>query len=142
MTMVCNNCLQEILAGESFWEDETEGPAYHEDCRQAALDRRNKAEEERDAASARAEAAEADNRRLTARVAELESQLAAQQWRPVTEDWPPTIRRWLLKAPSSLCGGPYPPPPDSNAGAWDTGGRGLETPTRADRIVISSPKLH
>jgi glycine/D-amino acid oxidase-like deaminating enzyme len=88
MTMVCNNCLQEILAGESFWEDETEGPAYHEDCRQAALDRRNKAEEERDAASARAEAAEADNRRLTARVAELESQLAAQQWRPVTEDWP------------------------------------------------------
>ena len=106
MTMVCNNCLQEILAGESFWEDETEGTVYHKNCRQAALDRRNKAEEERDAASARVEAAEAEavdlhrqlvetatameeieaeRLSLAARVAELESQLAAQGWRPVTE---------------------------------------------------------
>ncbi len=64
MTMVCNNCLQEILAGESFWEDETEGPAYHEDCRQAALDRRNKAEEERDAASDSARLVLEQQRRL------------------------------------------------------------------------------
>ena len=101
--MACNNCLQEILEGEPFWEDETEGTAYHEDCRQAALDRRNKAEEERDAASARVEAAEAEavdlhrqlvetatameeieaeRLSLAARVAELESQ-AAQGWRPL-----------------------------------------------------------
>jgi hypothetical protein len=78
--MVCNNCLQEILAGESFWEDETEGTAYHEDCRQAALDRRNKAEEERDAA--------------LASVAELEAQ-AAQGWRPVTER-PPADDEYLV----------------------------------------------
>jgi len=69
--MACNNCLQEILEDEPFWEDETEGTVYHKNCRQAALDRRNKAEEERAAA--------------LARVAELEAQLAAQQWRPVTE---------------------------------------------------------
>ncbi len=69
--MACNNCLQEILEGEPFWEDETEGTVYHKNCRQAALDRRNKAEEER-----------AD---ALARVAELEAQLDAQGWRPVTE---------------------------------------------------------
>jgi hypothetical protein len=63
MTMACNNCLQEILEGEPFWEDETEGTVYHKNCRQAALDRRNKAEEER-----------AD---ALARVAELEAALAA-----------------------------------------------------------------
>ena len=70
MTMACNNCLQEILEDEPFWEDETEGTVYHKNCRQAALDRRNKAEEERAAA--------------LASVAELEAQ-AAQGWRPVTE---------------------------------------------------------
>jgi hypothetical protein len=75
MTMACNNCLQEILEGEPFWEDETEGTVYHKNCRQAALDRRNKAEEER-----------AD---ALARVAELEAALAAQGWRPVTNEWPP-----------------------------------------------------
>ena len=80
--MACNNCLQEILEDEPFWEDETEGTVYHKNCRQAALDRRNKAEEERAAA--------------LARVAELEAQLAAQQWRPVTEDWPPYNERVII----------------------------------------------
>jgi hypothetical protein len=63
--MTCNNCLQEIAEGELFLEDEDEGTAYHVDCRQAAIDRRNKAE--------------AENRRLAARVAELEAQLAAAE---------------------------------------------------------------
>ena len=87
--MTCNNCLQEILQGESFFEDEDNGTAYHADCRQAAVDRRNRAEDERAAALARAEAAEAEAARmqyeldrqlyradvLAARVAELEATL-------------------------------------------------------------------
>ena len=90
--MTCNNCLQEIVEGELFLEDEDEGTAYHVDCRQAAIDRRNKAE--------------AENRRLAARVAELEAQLAAQGWRPVTEEWPPYgvqhLGRGLLNSPTLL----------------------------------------
>lgn len=65
--MTCNNCLQEILQGESFFEDEDNGTAYHADCRQAAVDRRNRAEDERAAALARAEAAEAERNELRER---------------------------------------------------------------------------
>ena len=69
--MGCNNCLQEIISGEDFYEDEAEGTKYHVNCKKAAIDRRDKAE---------------------ARVAELQAALdaerAAWQWRPVTEDWP------------------------------------------------------
>ena len=121
--MACNNCLQEILEGEPFWEDETEGTAYHQNCRQAALDRRNKAEDERAALIARAEAAEAEAARLkeagrmvqeevtawrdsyealneqrlalAARVAELESHLAAQQWRPGNAEPPAHGWYWV-----------------------------------------------
>jgi hypothetical protein len=70
--MGCNNCLQEIISGEDFYEDEAEGTKYHVNCKKAAIDRRDKAE---------------------ARVAELQAELAAHRaahrWRPVTE--PPVV---------------------------------------------------
>ena len=72
--MTCNRCLQEIIEGESFWEDEAEGTAYHNDCRRAAIDRRNKAEDERAAALARAEAAEAEALKQARRAEEAEAE--------------------------------------------------------------------
>jgi hypothetical protein len=70
--MGCNNCLQEIISGEDFYEDEAEGTKYHVNCKKAAIDRRDKAE---------------------ARVGELQAELAAHRaahrWRPVTE--PPVV---------------------------------------------------
>jgi hypothetical protein len=134
--MTCNNCLQEIVEGELFLEDEDEGTAYHVDCRQAAIDRRNKAEDERAALKTRAEAAEklaaelkfernaaarrayntevdnqqltAENRRLAARVAELEAQMAAQGWRPVT-DYPANDQEVDLIVPATYYQAEYDP---------------------------------
>ena len=82
--MGCNNCLQEIISGEDFYEDEAEGTKDHVNCKKAAIDRRDKAE---------------------ARVAELETALAAERaantWRPVTADWPPRNQRVVISAPGA-----------------------------------------
>ena len=63
--MGCNNCLQEIISGEDFYEDDAEGTKYHVNCKKAAIDRRDKAE---------------------ARVAELQAALAAERaWSSASE---------------------------------------------------------
>lgn len=83
--MGCNNCLQEIISGEDFYEDEAEGTKYHVNCKKAAIDRRDKAE-------ARVAELQAEFDVALDRVGELQAELAAHRaahrWRPVTEDWP------------------------------------------------------
>ena len=84
--MGCNNCLQEIISGEDFYEDEAEGTKYHVNCKKAAIDRRDKAE-------ARVAELQAEFDVALDRVGELQAELAAHRaahrWRPVTE--PPVV---------------------------------------------------